>query len=256
MNNHTFTDERLTTACNLHVDNLRQLITWKAVIPYQRGGGRGRVRLWTLDHVYRISMTASIFNAGFSLKMAHTLAYLLPWDDLLYSNRPGWIDQTAWFDPKKSRVEPDNRDWFIHVVNGCFLYLDKGLDVLDLSKNTKHVRKPMYYGKLNREHTVLKSRIDFTHYYAPDDASGDDIDPTFLTLPKWYNDTTPKWERTGTSTPEINPSSLAWEYEPSLDEELANDAFTRPKSKLSVNLTLGLRIAVRRALNLPLDYPS
>jgi hypothetical protein len=256
MEAETFTDEQLTTACELHVDNLRQLITWKAVIPYQRGGGRGRVRLWTLDHVYRISMTASIFNAGFSLKMAHTLAYLIPMDGFLYFRRPGWLDRSGWFDPKNSRVEPDDRDWFIHVVNGRFLYLDEGLPPPDFDRNAKHVREPFYYGKLNREHTLLKSRIDFAHFYAPEDASVDDIDPTFSKLPEWYYDTTPKWERTGSSTPEVDPSSLAWEYEPSLDEELANDAFTRPKSKLSINLTLALRIATRRALNLPLDYPS
>jgi hypothetical protein len=108
---------------------------------------------------------------------------------------------------------------------------------------------------LNREHTLLQSRIDFAHYYAPKGASIDDIDPTFSKLPEWYNDTTPKWDRTVTSTPEVDPLSLAWVYEPNQDEELANDAFTRPKSKLSINLTLALRIAARRALNLPLDYP-
>ena len=69
-----FTDEQVTEACNLHVDNLRKLITWGAVIPAQAGGGRGRVRLWTMGHVRRISITASIQNAGFSLRLAHTIA--------------------------------------------------------------------------------------------------------------------------------------------------------------------------------------
>jgi hypothetical protein len=256
MKGYTFTDGQLTAACELHVDNLRQLITWKAAIPYQRGGGRGRVRLWTLDHVYRISMTASIFNAGFSLKMAHTLAYLLPQDDPMYFCNPDWSDRFGWFDPKKSRVEPNDRDWYIHVVNGRFLYMYEGLTDLDIYRKDKHGRQLTYYGKLNRDHTVFKSQRDFAHHYAPVDASVDDIDPTFSELPKWYADCMPKWVRPGTSTPEIDPSSLAWEFDPSLDEELANDLFTRPKSKLSINLTLALRIAARRVLNLPVDYPS
>ena len=41
----TFTGDAVTAACGLHRDNLRRLITWRAVIPVQAGAGRGRVRL-------------------------------------------------------------------------------------------------------------------------------------------------------------------------------------------------------------------
>jgi hypothetical protein len=86
-----FTDEEVTSACNLHIDNLRRLITWGAVKPVQSGGGRGRVRKWTARQVLRISVTAQFFEAGFSLQMAHTFTYCLPLDDLLYVYDPDMI---------------------------------------------------------------------------------------------------------------------------------------------------------------------
>jgi hypothetical protein len=86
-----FTDEQVTSACDLHIDNLRRLITWGAVKPERSGGGRGRVRKWTVRQGLRISVTAQFVNAGFSLQMAHTLTYCLPLDDLLYVYDPDFI---------------------------------------------------------------------------------------------------------------------------------------------------------------------
>lgn len=86
-----FTDEQVTNACSLHIDNLRRLITWGAVKPVQGGGGRGRVRKWTARQALRISVTAQFVEAGFSLQMGHTLTYCLPLDDLLYFYDPDII---------------------------------------------------------------------------------------------------------------------------------------------------------------------
>jgi len=87
----TYTDEQVTAACGLHIDNLRRLITWGAVTPVQSGGGRGRVRKWTARQALRISVTAQFVEAGFSLQMGHTLTYCLPLDDLLYMYDPNVI---------------------------------------------------------------------------------------------------------------------------------------------------------------------
>src|SRR5216684_6744624 len=89
MSEAVFTDEQVTNACNLHIDNLRRLITWGAVCPVQSGGGRGRVRQWTARQALRISVTAQFVEAGFSLQMSHTITYCLPLDDLLYAYDPG-----------------------------------------------------------------------------------------------------------------------------------------------------------------------
>lgn len=84
----TYTDAQVTEAAGLHVDNLRRLITWRALVPVQAGGGRGRVRLWTTRQALRISVTAQFVEAGFTLQMAHTLTYCLPLDDLLNTFDP------------------------------------------------------------------------------------------------------------------------------------------------------------------------
>jgi len=89
----TFSDEQVTAACGLHKDNLRRLITWGAVKPTQSGGGRGRIRLWTIDQAMRIAVTAEFHRSGFSLQMAHTLTYGLPLDDMLASYDRTFIDR-------------------------------------------------------------------------------------------------------------------------------------------------------------------
>jgi hypothetical protein len=89
----TCTDEQVTDATGLHVDNLRKLITWGAIKPVQGGGGRGRVRKWTTRQALRIAVTAQFVEAGFSLQMAHTITYCLPLDDLLYVYDPELLEK-------------------------------------------------------------------------------------------------------------------------------------------------------------------
>lgn len=101
----TYTDDQVTAATGLHVDNLRKLITWGAVRPAQAGGGRGRVRKWTTRQALRIAVTAQFVSAGFSLQMAHTLTYCLPLDDLLHVYDPAKMRAVI----EQSKDEADRR---------------------------------------------------------------------------------------------------------------------------------------------------
>lgn len=74
----TFTDDQVQKAFGLHIDNVRRLITWRAVTPAQGGGGRGKVRKWSLKSVQRMSITTMFHDMGLSLKLAHTLTTCLP----------------------------------------------------------------------------------------------------------------------------------------------------------------------------------
>jgi hypothetical protein len=105
MGEKTFTDAEITAACGLHVDNLRKLITWGAVRPVQSGGGRGRVRLWTLKQAMRIAVTAQFVEANFSLQMAHTLSYCLPFDDILQFFDPDFLKDIDLEDPKEAHTK-------------------------------------------------------------------------------------------------------------------------------------------------------
>jgi len=102
---NTYTDEQVTAATGLHVDNLRKLITWGAVRPAQAGGGRGRIRKWTTRQALRIAVTAQFVDAGFSLQMAHTLTYCLPLDDLLHVYDPAKMRTVV----EQSKADEDRR---------------------------------------------------------------------------------------------------------------------------------------------------
>ncbi len=88
-----FTDRQVIAATGMAVDSLRRLITWGAVRPSQSGGGRGRVRLWSTHQALRICVTSELAAEGYSLQMAHTLAYCLPLTNLM-----------LYFDPEYSKV--------------------------------------------------------------------------------------------------------------------------------------------------------
>lgn len=88
-----FTDQQVIAATDIPIDSLRRLITWGAVRPTQAGGGRGRVRLWSTHAALRICVTSELAAEGYSLQMAHSLAYCLPLSNLL-----------LWFDPEFSKV--------------------------------------------------------------------------------------------------------------------------------------------------------
>jgi len=139
-----FSDSEVIEATGLGLDNLRKLITWGAVRPEQSGGGRGRVRMWTLRQSMRIAATAAVYRAGFSLRMAHTLVYALPLDDMLLSYDPElWGQGTGahQFEPWNAsggavvldrllstgeyRIGRDRRRiGHIHIVQGSLVYTD------------------------------------------------------------------------------------------------------------------------------------
>jgi DNA-binding transcriptional MerR regulator len=232
-----FTDKQMTEACGLHQDNLRRLITWKAVTPIQAGGGRGKIRLWNFDHVRRISSIALLFNAGFSLRLAHTIAYCLPFEEILLpilqpdvmaQNRS---DIDGWYDPVKLRVELDEQDCFVDVINRRFLFFG----MTEITDND-------CFGYISDDQTMFFGRYNIrTHYSFHTD------DPEKAT-------THAKWERNWI-VDRIDPASLAFEYDPDFDEATAKDTFSRPLVKMSINVTLGMRIAFRKIMGLPVDYP-
>jgi hypothetical protein len=153
MRDKKFTDEEVTEACNLHIDNLRRLITWGAVTPVQAGGGRGRVRLWTLSQAMRIAVTAEFVEAGFSLQMGHTLTYCLPFDDMLNLYDPEFLKKhikvedsphvRAMLSPSETNYWPDKSlmGSVLFVVNRRLVYgnllHDEGqlFGVIDVERN-------------------------------------------------------------------------------------------------------------------------
>ena len=256
-----FTDQQVTEACGLHVDNLRQLITWKAVVPAQSGGGRGKIRLWTAAHVRRISVTATLFNAGFSLKLAHTIAYCIPEDhwldiyepDVLAVSSPE-IQKLGWYDRGKSKIKINLEDCYVDIVNRKFIFLraSKKIFIFDFNRGEHHIIE--CFGRLNSNKTRFISRVPVHQMY-----EASEHDPTAV-VGRAYGRAYPKrtlakWEDKQTLVDLIDPKSLVYEYAKRFDLNKANAAYASPIVKEEINISLGLRIAMRRVLGLPTEYP-
>ena len=135
-----FTDEQVTNATGLNHDNLRRLITWGAVKPIQSGGGRGRVRLWTARQALRVSVTSQFVEAGFSLRMAHTLSYCIPLDELITSfdpdahtapsqkskkpQPPTALEAALLDDEEKALIKASKFGGQVLIVDGKYVYSD------------------------------------------------------------------------------------------------------------------------------------
>ncbi len=257
MDTQTFTDQQVTTACGMHQDNLRRLITWKAVIPVQARGGRGRVRLWSMEHARRISIISTLFNAGFSLRLAHTIAYCLPFEQRLNTYEPyilfaGDGDLRGWYVPENAAVQVESDDFLVEVINTKFVfYRGRGRIVL-LDDDEEDFD---CFGRLNDSRTRFIGPVDLRAWKKRLDA-----DPDWLAqLPEdspYRREQFAKWVDPLEPVDQIDPNSLAYEYDNSFSEDQAKDALDRPFCCQIMIFGLSVRIAMRRLLNLPVTYPD
>lgn len=84
--NDLHSDQGLVAASGLPILHVRRLITWGAVTPSR--GGKGVVRGWSTAEVLRVARIAAIFEAGLSLRIAHTLSILIPGEALFTIYNP------------------------------------------------------------------------------------------------------------------------------------------------------------------------
>ena len=223
MDQQTFTDEQVTEVCKLYLDNLRELITWKAVLPVQRGGGRGRVRLWSLEHVQRIAAIAAIFNSGFSLRIAHTIGTLVmtSFDEMFQ----GQCEVGDWLNPDQYATIVHRGDFFINIIDDQVIALTFG----------NRTYGAAFIGLFDRQTPkitgVINLELDFPGKVAE------------------------RGEAPGFDT--VNLKTLAYVHDPDADTRLLplDDYLKCPVSLISINVSLAARIACRKALGLPVSYP-
>ncbi|MBP2311910.1 hypothetical protein [Azospirillum soli] len=249
-----FTDEEVMHACDISMDSLRKLITWKAAVPAQAGGGRSRVRLWKSSQIARICVASRIANSGFSLRMAHTMAYALPLDDMLSLYDLDLLDKISesaeernkfigidFFSPEELLIFPhESRIGHVLIVNNKYVYTDAlgsiatMWGVIDWEANRLVVRKRLeqfYWGK-------VANNLD-AH---PRRTGVDDIDPSSLlvtVLGESGADEEGKayWAKLWDG-PDLVPYAIYG---------VNNYGF----STLVINLYIGLQVMLRRLLGLP-----
>ena len=252
----TFTDEQVTSAAGLHVDNLRRLITWKAVIPLQSGGGRGRVRTWNCRQALRIAVTAQFIEAGYSLQMAHTLTYCLPLDDLLHvydvDVLSGQLAHKSNDDLKRLRkiLEVDFDQWPTSdwvgsqtvIVDRKYLYSDVLGDSPTLFAMIDADRQRVYsswnptdfaYGSGMTEEYGLKKQVD---------ARRIDRDSLLVDREFFTRDHRKRYE------------AFARRIGPQIDSQIMGIEGLICRSYTAINLAIALTMCVRRLLGLPCNY--
>jgi hypothetical protein len=253
MSETVFTDEQVTRACNLHIDNLRRLITWGGAKPVQAGGGRGRVRLWSFAQAMRVAATAEFFEAGFSLQMAHTLTYCLPLDYLLQPYDPEFIKKHVNLkDPKEAHIKRllsrrGENYWMPDDTIGNIIIIDRQLVYGDIL-----VSENILYGIISKTGNRYYPFWSPSHLYHAEDLAPPSAKPAII---------------------EINQRSLLIDQHFFEDEKEALRKFRQKfvedietqiddpielicRNYLKISLNVGLVIAFRKLLGLPVAYDA
>jgi len=254
-----YSDDAVTRATGLHVDNLRRLITWGAIRPVSPGGGRGRVREWTTRQALRISVTAQFVETGFSLKMAHTLTYCLPLDDLLYVYDPEFLERMLDADgrtqadtrlfkqlthPEPPGAWPDQNHLGAQtlLVDGKFLYSDALGDAPTLMAVIDRDKQRVY---------PTRTPLEFLHgsgaaekYKFPRVADATALNPESLLIDADLLKPRRKWHPL---PPHVLPEQIARQIDGGPETVVC-------RSLLAINLALGLIACVRKLRDLPTHY--
>jgi hypothetical protein len=244
-----FTDDDVNRCTGLSVRAWREVIKRGAVRTITEKRGRGRVRMCDATTFKRAALIAVLNQAGLSLAMAGQIAYLLPFDMLLYDvcdpifillDVTASVDpetgllpklktpKTDWFDPDKPAIADPKDDWLIEIYDGRFVA------IIDPPK-----QEPMIYGDLRKEMTKFVTWFPFHRYI------GSGTDTTLVA----------KWQARLRWADQLDPRFLDYRYEDhSSDDDplcIAAEAAARgPLFKTTINITLAIRLALRRYLGI------
>jgi hypothetical protein len=253
MDDRRITDEQVTTACNLHIDNLRRLITWGAVKPVQSGGGRGRVRLWSLPQAMRIALTAEFFEAGFSLQMAHTLTYCLPFDDMLALYDPKFLSEKVDLNKPenaqlKEMLHRDGKDYWPGPDNvGHVIVLDRRFVYADILGDTYQLFA-IIEPERNRLHPMSDPRVFYfgvvTEGSRKRKPGFKSVTPSSLLIDQFHF-TAGKQRRL----------RQVLELSKNVESQIDDPTDYVYRNCVSLDLGVGLAVAFRKLLGLPAAYP-
>ena len=243
-----FTDVDVTACTGLSARSIRQLIKVGAVRTLSEDRGAGYIRRFEAPTFKRLALASAIHDAGLSLTLAGQLAYLLPGDALLYARydpinvlcdsvdsrgdlkprrQTPWFD---WFDADKPAASDPENDHLLEICDGRFVTL-----------TFKGRSAPLFYGDLREAGTQFVSWWTFQSHTSAVFSTDADV--------------APKWEDPRSPANRIDPRFLNYRYERHEGEtdplrREARAAAQRPVFKTSINITLALRLALRRYLGI------
>lgn len=265
-----FSDEQVISATGISQADLRRLITWNAVRPTQGGRGRGRVRGWGQRQLRWVAMVGALNTAGLSLRLSHTLVYEFARILQFSALRDDDVSKAPWLKKEHSKIIHDPAyDSMVMIVNNKFVFLsDYCLDyAIDWKKgeNGEIIKTPIYLGPkivgvLSNDATLLCTGHDIVELMRDEKMFAADMAPDPQSLSWIKSDDFLLRQRDAPLSPPISHGLDKYmahreKYQTALSAN-AYDALERPKLLTLVNLGMCVRIAMRKALGLPVDYPG
>jgi hypothetical protein len=246
-----FTDADVTACTGLSARSVRQLIKVGAVRTLSEVRGAGHIRRFDATTFKRLAVASAIHDAGLSLTLAGQLAYLLPGDTRLYAHYDPinvLFDTRLSFDSRGElppRLETPRFDWFdADKPAAADPENDRLLEICDgrfVALAFKQRSEPLFYGDLREAGTQFVSWWPFQSHTSAMFSTDADV--------------APKWEDPRSQANRIDPKFLNYRYERHDGETdplllLARATAQRPVFKTSINITLALRLALRRYLEI------
>lgn len=255
-----FTDGDIVRCTGLTVRTWRELIKFKAVrtIDERRGPGRGRIRLCDAVVFKRATVCAALHSAGLSTRVAGQIAYFIPHHTFLYTvcdpltvlfENTISIDPATglpprripplrnWFEPDYP-AEPEDADWLIEVFDARFVACVYG---------SRQSPMPVMFGDLRNDRTVFVA-------WHPLPERAQVIQRLVDDYPEWRHliDFVTGWENPENFSPELKELGYRREMLPAKARLrlVAKNVAHGFISKSSINISLALRKALRRYLEL------
>jgi hypothetical protein len=255
-----FTDHDVTRCTDLSVRGWRELIKNRAVRTVTENRGRGRIRLCDATVFKRAAVIAVLNRAGFSLAVAGHIAYALPLHTLLYEICDPWavllqrsagvdpetglpprVEQPKadWFDPDKpAKAEPES-DWLLEIYDGRFVGVTYNVE-----------EEPTIFGDLREDGTSFVAWFPFrrrSHW------TGGVVGAIAQELAPSIVDSVTAWEDPTLWGAQLKLLDYKYEKHDRADDPLciaAESAAHSPVVKTTINVTLAVRKALRRYLDI------
>jgi hypothetical protein len=255
-----FTDADVTYSAVLSVRAWRELIKLGAVSTIKTGRGRGRIRTCDAATLKRAVILRALNHAGLSLKVAAQVLTFMPIDNRYFDEidpllvqfvASGGIDpltkfyqplaepRADWFDPTKAaRAEPDN-DWLIEIADGRFVAVRHGV-----------AGEPAIFGDLRNDGS------DFVHWFTLDAywETRDPGEPGEAEMGAPWHQRIADWTKQVSAEGKTDALKDHRFEDHSGDSDplarAARNSFCNPVSKISVNLSLAVKKALRRYLKI------
>lgn len=266
LNSGTFSDEELSSYVGIHPRSLRDLAKWGALKKALNQRGAGKKRLWSGLAIKRAASIAALNRAGIPLPLAARINFYF-WMNLDLVNNLRGTPSWEWLQTPKGKehtvrrlidrhnrhVKPHPYDVMVRILDSELVFLEGRPKIARRDRNRINV----CVGRLTKQDQqllvwdILPKRMRIADFRPANPTYS--IEESHIAFERAWK----TWKRDIESEfgHEINPQFLAFREDPEINKAYAKRLLENHQSELNVNLTVAMKIALRKALGLPVTYP-